>query len=92
MPLLTLCHVVRTAGLLGPERVTQALKILLTVSAPKEPSHASRSVCPRVSTSQQETTDTIASPWAALHTYVAAHDHTALPAHVFLDNGVRGGR
>ena len=30
MPLFTLCHVVRTSGLLGPERVTQALKIILT--------------------------------------------------------------
>jgi hypothetical protein len=48
MPLLTLCHVVRTAGLLGPERVTQALKIILTVSEPQEPSHASRAVGPRL--------------------------------------------
>jgi hypothetical protein len=32
MPLLTLCHVVRTSGLLGPERVPKALKIVLTVS------------------------------------------------------------
>lgn len=30
MPALALCHVVRTSVLLGPERVTQALKIILT--------------------------------------------------------------
>ena len=48
MPRLTLCCVVRTSGLLGPERVTQALKIILTVVEPKEPSHASRAVCPRL--------------------------------------------
>jgi hypothetical protein len=48
MPLLTLCHVVRTSGLLGPERVTQALKSILTVSEQKETSHASRAVCPRL--------------------------------------------
>ena len=47
-PLLTLCHVVRTSGLLGPERVTQALKIILTVAEQKETSHASSAVCPRV--------------------------------------------
>jgi hypothetical protein len=47
MPLLTLCHVVRTSGLLGPERVTQALKIILTVAEQKETSHASSAVCPR---------------------------------------------
>ena len=48
MPLLTLCHVVRTAGLLGPERVTQALKIILTIAAQKETGHASSALCPRV--------------------------------------------
>jgi hypothetical protein len=46
----------------------------------------------RVSTSQQEKTDTIESQWAALHTSVAAHNHTVLPAHIFLDNGVSGSR
>jgi site-specific DNA recombinase len=46
----------------------------------------------RVSTSQQEKTDTIESQLAALHTYVAAHDHTVLPDHIFLDNGVSGSR
>ena len=46
----------------------------------------------RVSTSQQEKTDTIESQLAALHTYVAAHNHTVLPAHLFLDNGVSGRR
>jgi hypothetical protein len=30
MPTLALCHVVRTSVLLGPERITQALKIILT--------------------------------------------------------------
>jgi hypothetical protein len=48
MPLLTLCHVVRTSGLLGPERVAQALKIILTLGEQKETRHASRAVCPRV--------------------------------------------
>jgi site-specific DNA recombinase len=46
----------------------------------------------RVSTSQQEKTDTIESQLAALHAYVAAHDHTVLPEHIFLDNGVSGSR
>jgi len=46
----------------------------------------------RVSTSQQEKTDTIASQLVALHMYVAAHDHTVWPEHLFLDNGVRGSR
>jgi site-specific DNA recombinase len=46
----------------------------------------------RVSTSQQEKTDTIESQLAALQAYVAAHDHTVLPEHLFLDNGVSGSR
>lgn len=48
MPPLTLYHVVRTSGRLGSERVTQALKIILTLSAQKETNHASSTVCPRV--------------------------------------------
>jgi DNA invertase Pin-like site-specific DNA recombinase len=46
----------------------------------------------RVSTSQQEKTDTSESPLEALQAYVAAYDHTVFPAHVFLDNGVSGSR
>lgn len=46
----------------------------------------------RVSTSQQEKTDTIESQVEALQAYVAAHDHTVLPEHLFLDNGVSGSR
>ena len=46
----------------------------------------------RVSTSQQEKTDTIESQLEALQAYVAAYDHTVLPEHVFLDNGVSGSR
>ena len=46
----------------------------------------------RVSTSQQEKTDTIESQLEALHAYVAAHDHTVLPEHIFLDHGVSGSR
>ena len=46
----------------------------------------------RVSTSQQEKTETIESQLAALQTYVAVHDHTVLPEHIFLDNGGSGGR
>jgi DNA invertase Pin-like site-specific DNA recombinase len=46
----------------------------------------------RVSTSQQEKTDPIESQVEALPAYVAAHDHTVLPAHIFLDNGVSGSR
>jgi site-specific DNA recombinase len=46
----------------------------------------------RVSTSQQEKTDTIESQLEALHAYVAAHDHTVLPEHIFLDNGISGSR
>ena len=46
----------------------------------------------RVSTSQQEKTDTIESQLAALHAYVAAHDHTVLPEPILLDHGVRGSR
>jgi site-specific DNA recombinase len=46
----------------------------------------------RVSTSQQEKTDTIESQLEALQAYVAASDHTVLPEHLFLDNGVSGSR
>jgi DNA invertase Pin-like site-specific DNA recombinase len=46
----------------------------------------------RVSTSQQEKTDTIESQCEALHADVAVHDHPVLPAHIFLDNGVSGSR
>jgi len=46
----------------------------------------------RVSTSQQEKTDTIESQVEVLQAYVAAHDHTVLPEHLFLDNGVSGSR
>lgn len=46
----------------------------------------------RVSTSQQEKTDTIASQLEALQAYVATHNHTVFPAHIFLDNGVSGSR
>ena len=46
----------------------------------------------RVSTSQQEKTDTIESQLKALHTYVDVHGPTVLPAHIFLDNGVSGSR
>jgi site-specific DNA recombinase len=46
----------------------------------------------RVSTSQQEKTDTIESHLEALHTYGAIHNHPVLPAHIFLDNGVRSSR
>jgi DNA invertase Pin-like site-specific DNA recombinase len=46
----------------------------------------------RVSTSQQEKTETIESQWEALQAYVAAHDHPVWPAHLFLDNGVSGRR
>ena len=38
MPTLTVCRVVRTSVRLGPERMAQALKIILTVSAQKEAS------------------------------------------------------
>ena len=41
----------------------------------------------RVATSHHEKTETIESPWAALHPSVAAHAHPGLPAHVLLDNG-----
>ena len=46
MPTLALCHVVRTSVLLGPERITQALKIILTSSALEETTHASRTLGP----------------------------------------------
>jgi DNA invertase Pin-like site-specific DNA recombinase len=46
----------------------------------------------RVSTSQQEKTDTVERQLEALHAYVATHDHTVLPAHIFLDNSVSGSR
>ena len=91
MPLLTLCHVVRTSGLLGPERVTQALKIILTGAEQKETAmHVA--LYARVSTSQQEKTDTIESQLEALQAYVAVSDHTVLPEHLFLDNGGSGSR
>lgn len=46
----------------------------------------------RVSTSPQEKTDTIERQLAALHAYVAAHDHTVWPAHILLDHGISGSR
>jgi hypothetical protein len=46
----------------------------------------------RVSTSPQETTAPSASPWEALHPYVAAPNHTVLPEHLWLAHGVRGSR
>lgn len=46
----------------------------------------------RVSTSQQEKTATIESQLDLLHAYVAVHNYTLLPEHIFLDNGVSGSR
>jgi hypothetical protein len=46
----------------------------------------------RVSTSPQEKTATIESPLAALHAYVATDDHTVLPEHILLANGLSGSR
>ena len=46
----------------------------------------------RLSTSQQEQTETIESHVEALHAYAAAPDHTMLPEHLFLDHGVSGSR
>ena len=46
----------------------------------------------RVSTSQQEKTDTIESQVEALHAYVATYDHPVLPEPLFLDHGVSGSR
>ena len=46
----------------------------------------------RVSTSQQEQTDTIESQVEALHASVAASDHTVVPVHILLDHGVSGSR
>jgi hypothetical protein len=47
---------------------------------------------PRVSTSQQEQTETIARQQKALHAYMAAYDRTVFPAHSFLENGVGDSR
>jgi site-specific DNA recombinase len=46
----------------------------------------------RVSTSQQEKMDTIESQLETLQAYVAAHEYTLFPEHIFLDNGVSGSR
>ena len=46
----------------------------------------------RVSTSQQEKTETIERPLEARQAYVAAYDHTVLPAPGLLDHGVSGRR
>lgn len=46
----------------------------------------------RVSTSQQEKTATIESQLETLQAYVAVHEYTLFPEHIFLDNGVSGGR
>jgi DNA invertase Pin-like site-specific DNA recombinase len=46
----------------------------------------------RVSTSHQEKMDTIESPLETLQAYVASHEYTLFPDHIFLDNGVRGSR
>src|SRR2546430_9134424 len=46
----------------------------------------------RVSQIQQEKPISIESQLAALHAYVATYDHTVLPEHIFLDNGVSGSR
>jgi site-specific DNA recombinase len=46
----------------------------------------------RVSTSQQEKMDTIESQLETLQAYVASHEYTLFPEHIFLDNGVSGSR
>ena len=46
MPTFTVCRVVRTSALLGPERMAQALKIILTLSTQKEASHGSSAGMP----------------------------------------------
>jgi site-specific DNA recombinase len=46
----------------------------------------------RVSTSQQEKMDTIDSQLETLQAYVASHEYTLFPEHIFLDNGVSGSR
>jgi hypothetical protein len=48
MHTLTLCHVVPLEVLAGAERITQALKIILTTSDKEETRHASSRVCPRL--------------------------------------------
>ena len=54
MPPLARCHVVRTSVLLGSERVTHALKIILTSSALEETTQASRTLCPGLDESTRE--------------------------------------
>ena len=77
MPALALCHVVRTSVLLGPERVTQALKIILTCLEQEETTHASSPLCPRLG---QEPTRKNGHhqrvQLKALHTYVDVHGPT----------------
>jgi hypothetical protein len=46
LPTFALWHVVRPSGLLGPERITQALQIILTASALAETTHARRPLGP----------------------------------------------
>ena len=83
MPTLTICRVVRTSVLLGPERMAQALKIILTFSTQKEANHASSAICPRLDEPTRENGYHRESIGGDLHAYVAAHDHTVLPEHIF---------
>ena len=46
----------------------------------------------RVSTSLQETRETIDSQLATLQAYVASQEYTRFPDHILLDNGVSGSR
>ena len=48
MPAFALCHVVRTSVLWGPERVPQALKIILTCLEQEETTYASSPLGPRL--------------------------------------------
>ncbi len=42
----------------------------------------------RVSTSQQEKTDSVESQDETLHAYTAVYDYTVFSEHIFLHNGV----
>ena len=91
MPPLALCHVVRTSVLLGPERVTQALKIILTSSALEETTHARSTLCPGLDEPTRED-GYHRKPTGNPTGYVASQEYTLFPEHIFLDNGVSGSR
>ena len=90
MPTLTVCRVVRTSVLLGPERMAQALKIILTIAAQEEVSHASRCMPASRRANKKKRIPSRVNWRRSTRTW--PRTTTVLPEHIFFDNGVSGSR